>query len=87
VASAFDHLVGEDVRMASQALGAVTARASDPHTRLASAALVELSATEPDLVPEAVAAGATFRDAASGLDLDHLGAGTGDLLPFTRRRS
>lgn len=86
VASAFDQIVGEDGRMASQALGAVTARAADPHTRLAVAALVELSATEPRLVPDAIAAGATFRDAAAGLDLVVLEPSAGDLLPFARRR-
>ncbi len=87
VASAFDQLVGEDLHMASQALGTITARAGDPHTRLAAAALVELSATEPALVSSAIAAGATFREAASGLDLDALSPAPGDLLPFVRRRA
>lgn len=86
VASAFDQVVGEDAHMASQGLGSVTAAARDPHTRLAAAALVELSATEPTLVRDAIAAGATFRQAAPDLDLDALAPPTGDLLPFARRR-
>lgn len=86
VATAFDQVVGENADMANQGLGSVTAAARDPHTRLATAALVELSATEPTLVPDAIAAGATFRQAASGLDLDALAPATGDLLPFARRR-
>lgn len=86
VASAFERVVGEDVDMVGQALGTVTAAASNPQTRLAAAALIELSATDPSMVGEAIAAGATFREAASGLDLDGLTSAVGQLLPFARRR-
>lgn len=86
VATAFDQVVGDDLNMANQALGTVTAAAADHHTRLAAAALVELSATQPTLVADAIAAGDRFRDAASGLELDVPGPAPGELLPFVRRR-
>ena len=86
VASTFDRVVGEDINMVPQALGTVTAATTNTHSRLAAAALVELSATDPALVKRAIAAGATFREAASGLDLDVVTSAVGDLLPFARRR-
>jgi hypothetical protein len=88
VASAFDEVVGDDEALADRGLALVSATAIDPHSRRAAAALLELVATRPTLVSDAIAAGARFRDAASGLDLDALvtsGAG-GEILPFARRR-
>lgn len=85
VASAFDGIVGTDAALASRALGYVTATAVDPHTRLAAAALVELSVTETDLVSQAIAAGDAFRDAAAGVDLGPSSGEIGELVPFTRR--
>lgn len=88
VASAFDEVVGDDDTLADRGLALVTATAIDPHSRRVAAALLELVATRPTLVADAIAAGARFRDAASGLDLDALvtsGAG-GEILPFARRR-
>lgn len=88
VASAFDEVVGDDESLADRGLALVSATAIDPHSRRAAAALLELVATRPNFVADAVTAGALFRDAASGLDLEALvstGAG-GEILPFARRR-
>jgi hypothetical protein len=85
IAAIFDELVGDDAAGADQGLSMVTASARDPHSRRAAAALMELVATDADLVSGAVAAGDRFRDAATGLDLQSVAAGRGELLPFTRR--
>ena len=88
VASAFDEVVCGDEALADRGLALVSATAIDPHSRRAAAALLELVATRPTLVADAIAAGARFSEAASGLDLDALvtsGAG-GEILPFARRR-
>lgn len=85
VAAIFDELVGDDATGADQGLALVTASARDPHSRRAAAALLQLVATDDGLVPAAVAAGDRFRDAATGLELQAVTAGRGELLPFTRR--
>lgn len=85
VAAIFDELVGDDATGADQGLALVTASARDPHSRRAAAALLELVATDDGLVLAAVAAGDRFRNAATGLDLQAVTAGLGELLPFTRR--
>jgi hypothetical protein len=89
VAMTFDEIVGDDPALADRGLALVTGTALDPHTRRAAAALLELGATRPQLVADAIASGDRFRDAASGLDLESLLAGStgGDILPFARRRS
>jgi hypothetical protein len=66
----------------------VSANARDPHSRRVVGSLLELVATEQDLVESAIAAGDRFREAAVGIDLEAVSAGRtspAELLPFTRR--
>jgi hypothetical protein len=88
VAAVFDELVGDDLTAADRGLALVSGAARDPHSRRAAAALLDLAATRPTFVADAVAAGERFREAAVGLDLEAVTAtrgGPGELLPFTRR--
>ncbi len=89
MATAFDELVGNDPRQADRALAVVAGHPRDPMSRRAAAGLLALVAADPGIVEDAVAAGARFTDAAAGLDLDELVAGSaaGELLPFGRRRT
>ena len=86
-AATFDEIVGEDAAAADRGLSIVSSAARDQHSRRAAAALLELVATRPTLVDDAVAAGDRFREAAVGLDLEAVGARrpAADLLPFARR--
>lgn len=89
VAATFDEIVSDDTEMADHGLALVSGAARDPHSRRAAGALLELVATRPTLVAEAVAAGDRFREAATGLDLESVAArraGAGELLPFARPR-
>jgi hypothetical protein len=88
VASTFDDIVGDDAAASDRGLALVSAAVRDPHSRRAAAALLELVATNVGLVPDAVAAGDRFREAAVGLDLESITSpkgGAAELLPFTRR--
>jgi hypothetical protein len=88
VAATFDEFVGDDVDATDRGIALLSANARDPHSRRAAAALLELVATQPDLVANAIAAGDRFRDAAVGVDLEAVTARRGsaaELLPFTRR--
>ncbi|HUF33820.1 MAG TPA: hypothetical protein VMN58_11505 [Acidimicrobiales bacterium] len=87
VAVAFDMVVGDDPDLADRGLSLLTGVARDGATRRATAALFRLIADRPATVTDAIAAGDRFRQAASGLDLESLVAGGGDILPFTRRKS
>jgi hypothetical protein len=88
VATAFDHVVGDDPDAVDRGLALLSTLHLDRFGRRAAGSLLSAVATRPDLVLEAVTAGARFRDAAAGLDLDELVAETAgaDLLPFTTRR-
>jgi hypothetical protein len=88
VATAFDGLVADDETQADRALVLVSATSLDPDSRRVAAALLELVATRPLFVREAIMAGALFNEAASGLDLEALVASPvgGEILPFVRRR-
>lgn len=88
IATAFDHALGEDPEGVNRSLALLSAVALDTNGRRAAAALLARVATHPRLVDDAIAAGARFRDAADGLDLDLLIAEHPDaqLLPFTNRR-
>jgi len=87
IASTFDEIVGGEMTEADRGLALVTANARDPHSRRTAAALLELVAGGT-IVPEAIAAGDQFREAAVGVDLESV---TGprrvaaELLPFARR--
>ena len=88
VAATFDEIVGDDAAATDRGLALVSAGARDPHSRRVAAALLELVATEADLVTSAIAAGDRFRDAAVGVDLQAVTSrrhGAAELLPFTRR--
>jgi hypothetical protein len=88
VAAVFDELVGDDLAAADRGVALVSGAARDPHSRRAAAALLDLAATRPTFVADAIAAGERFREAAVGLDLEAVTAnrgGPGELLPFTRR--
>jgi hypothetical protein len=87
VAVGFDMVVGDDPALAHRGLSLLTGGAHDGATRRATAALFQLVADQPETVAEAIAAGARFRDAASGLDLESLVASGGEILPFVRRKS
>jgi hypothetical protein len=86
VAGSFDDVVGDDEGATSRGLAAVSARATGTHDRRAVAALLQATATAPDLVPTAVASGAKFAEAASGIDFGQLVGAGGTILPFVRRR-
>jgi hypothetical protein len=86
VAVAFDAVVGDDPALTHHGISILTTAARDPHTRQATAALFQLVAGDPGFVPDAIAAGDRFRNAASGLELEQLVATGGEVLPFTRRR-
>jgi hypothetical protein len=89
VATAFDHAVGDDPDAVDRGLTLLSTLHLDPFGRQAAAALLAAVATRPDLVLDALSAGARFRDAGAGLDLDDLvaEAAGADLLPFTTHRS
>lgn len=87
-AAIFDEIVGDDVGHTNRGIALVTSSARDPYSQRVAAALLELVASEPTLVLDAVTAGDRFRDAATGLDLESVTSrrtGTGELLPFARR--
>jgi hypothetical protein len=88
IATAFDHAVGEEPGALDRSLALLSTLSLDPNGRRAAGALLTRVATHPQLVLDAIAAGARFRDAAAGLDLDLLVAEDVDaqLLPFTNRR-
>jgi hypothetical protein len=89
VAATFDEIVGDDPHGADRGLALVSGAARDPHSRRAAGALLELVATRPHFVGDAVAAGDRFREAATGLDLESVTTrrgGPGEILPFTRPR-
>ena len=88
VATAFDGMVGDDEARTDAGLAVVSATSLDPDSRRVAAALLELVATRPLLVREAIRAGALFNEAAAGLDLDALvtSPAGGEILPFVRRR-
>jgi hypothetical protein len=89
VAAAFDHAVGDDLTNLDRGIALVSTTSLDPIGRRAAAALLAVVATNPDLVPDAITAGARFREAADGLDLSAMVAehGGADVLPFTHRRA
>lgn len=89
IATAFDHEVLDDPAAVNRGLALLSSVSLDPFGRRAAAALLTLVATDPGLVDEAVAAGARFRDAAEGLELETLVAEQAGaaLLPFTHRRA
>jgi hypothetical protein len=86
VAGSFDDVVGEDDEATSRGLAAVSAAAGGTHDRRAVAALLQATAARPDLVRIAVACGARFSEAASGLDFGELVSSGGTIIPFVRRR-
>ena len=81
-------MVGDDEAMADRGLADVTATSLDPDSRRVVAALLEVVASRPLLVREAIAAGALFNEAAAGLELEALVTAPmgGEILPFVRRR-
>lgn len=88
IASTFDEIVGDDPAATDRGVALVSANARDPHSRRVVGSLLELVATEQDLVASAIAAGDRFREAAVGIDLEAVSAGRtspAELLPFTRR--
>lgn len=86
VAGSFDDVVGEDRMATSRGLAAVSAAAGGTHDRRAVAALLQATAAQPDLVATAVACGARFSEAASGIDFGQLVGTGGTIIPFVRRR-
>jgi len=88
VSTSFDGVVADDEAMADRGLAHVTAESLDPDSRRVVAALLELVATRPLLVREAIRAGALFNEAAAGLELEALVTSPlgGEILPFVRRR-
>ena len=88
LATTFDDIVGDDLSATDRGISLVSTNARDPHSRRVAGTLLELIATEPDLVGDAIAAGDRFREAAVGIDLEAVSAGRtspAELLPFTRR--
>jgi hypothetical protein len=86
VSGSFDDVVGDDEGATSRGLAAVSAAAAGTHDRRAVAALLQATAAAPELVPTAVASGAKFAEAASGIDFGQLVGAGGTILPFVRRR-
>jgi hypothetical protein len=86
VAGSFDDVVGDDGEATSRGLAAVSAAAAGTYDRRAVAALLQATAARPDLVPTAVASGARFAEAASGIDFGELVGAGGTIIPFVRRR-
>jgi hypothetical protein len=86
VAGSFDDVVGDDGQATSRGLAAVSAAAVGTHDRRAVAALLQATASTPDLVATAVACGARFAEAASGIDFGELVGAGGTIIPFVRRR-
>ncbi len=86
VAGSFDDVVGDDAGATSRGLAALSAAAGGTHDRRAVAALLQATAAQPDLVPTAVASGARFSEAASGIDFGQLVGPGGTIIPFVRRR-
>ena len=86
VAGSFDEVVGDDDGATSRGLAAVSAAASGTHDRRAVAALLQATAARPDLIRTAVACGARFSEAASGIDFGELVGTGGTIIPFVRRR-
>jgi hypothetical protein len=90
VATTFDEVVGEDHTAVPRGLAVVSSTAHDRHSRRATAALLEVTASSPSLVADAIAGGDRFRRAASDLRLEDLLAEHGigaDIVPFRRRRA
>jgi hypothetical protein len=88
IASTFDEIVGDDPAATDRGVALVSGNARDPHSRRVVGSLLELVATDEDLVQSAIAAGDRFREAAVGIDLEAVSAGRtspAELLPFTRR--
>jgi hypothetical protein len=86
VAGSFDDVVGDDGEATSRGLAAVSAAAAGTYDRRAVAALLQATAARPDLVRTAVASGARFAEAASGIDFGELVGAGGTIIPFVRRR-
>jgi hypothetical protein len=86
VAGSFDDVVRDDDEATSRGLAAVSAAAAGTYDRRAVAALLQATASRPDLVPTAVASGARFAEAASGIDFGELVGAGGTIIPFVRRR-
>ena len=86
VAGSFDDVVGDDGEATSRGLAAVSAAATGTHDRRAVAALLQATASRPELVTTAVASGARFAEAASGIDFGELVGTGGTIIPFVRRR-